>query len=141
MTTLNIASKANQATTIPALLIATYAKESDSNATVKVNFEDVDILKSGDKASVELVQGSSASTYGCENVVGELLSTFPFLQGKHVDLVSVTQANMSISDSQMKGQGVARSTAGLLRNGFQSGRRARTGARFTPYAAISCSGL
>ena len=89
MTTLNIASKANQASTLPALLIATYVNESDSNATININIEDVDILKSSDKASVELVQGSSASKYGCENVISELLSTYSFLQGKHMDLVGV----------------------------------------------------
>lgn len=87
MTTLNIASKANQATTLPALLVANYAKESDSKATVNVHLEDVDVLKSGDKASVELVQGSSSPAYGCENVINELLSTFSFLQGKQADSV------------------------------------------------------
>lgn len=87
MTTLNIASKANHATTLPALLVANYAKESDLKATINVHFEDIDILKSGDKASVELVQGNSAPTYGCGKVIKELLSTFSFLQGKHADLV------------------------------------------------------
>lgn len=87
MATLNIASKANQATTLPALLVANYAKESDSKATINVRFEDVDILKSGDKASVELVQGNTAPTYGFGNVIKELLSTFSFLQAKHADLV------------------------------------------------------
>ncbi len=87
MTTLNIASKANQATTLPALLVANYAKESDSKASINVHFQDVDILKSGNKTSVELVQGNSSPTYGCDNVINELLSTFSLLQAKHADLV------------------------------------------------------
>jgi len=88
MKTLNIASKANQAGTLPALLIANYVNQCDSNAAIEIHFEDIDSLKSDDKSSVELVQGNSASTDGCESVINELLSTFSFLQGNHADLVS-----------------------------------------------------
>lgn len=87
MATLNIASMANQATTLPALLVARYIKESDPDVSFSINLEEVEILKSGDKASVELVQRSSASSFGSENVIGELLSTYHLLQGKNTDLV------------------------------------------------------
>ena len=87
MTTLNIASKANQATTIPALLVAQYAKEADPNASININFDEVEALKTGDKATVELAIGNSTSSYGSEHVISELMSAYPFLQGQHVDSV------------------------------------------------------
>ena len=87
MTTLNIASKANQATTIPALLVAQYAKEADPNASININFDEVEALKTGDKATVELVIGNGTSSYGSEHVISELMAAYPFLQGKHVDAV------------------------------------------------------
>lgn len=88
MSTLNIASKANQATTLPAVLVAQYAKESDPNASINVNFEEVEALKAGDQAAVELVVGSGTSTYGCEQVIRSLTETYPFLQGKNEKAVS-----------------------------------------------------
>lgn len=87
MTTLNIASKANQATTIPALLVAQYAKEADPNASISINFDEVEALKSGEKAAVELVIGNGTSSYGSEHVISELMSAYPFLHGKHGDSV------------------------------------------------------
>ena len=87
MTTLNIASKANQATTIPALLVAQYAKEADPNASININFDEVEALKTGDKATVELAIGNGTSSYGPEHAISELMSAYPFLQGKHVDSV------------------------------------------------------
>lgn len=87
MVTLNIASKANQATTFPALLVAYYAKESDPNASINVIFEEAEALKSGDKASVELVVGSRMSRFGFENAINGLITTCSFLQGKHEELV------------------------------------------------------
>ena len=89
MTTLNIASKANQATTLPALLVAQCAKESDPNASININFDEVEALKTGDKATVELVIGNGSSSYGSEHVISELISAYPFLQGKHVDSVGL----------------------------------------------------
>lgn len=89
MTTLNIASKANQATTIPVLLVAQYAKEADPNASININFDEVEFLKSGDKATVELAIGNGTSLYGSEHVISELMNAYPFLEGKHVDSVSL----------------------------------------------------
>ena len=87
MTTLNIASKANQATTVPALLVAQYAKEADSNASININFEEIEDLKGGHKATVELAIGDAGSSYGSENVIEKLLGAYPILQTKNVDLV------------------------------------------------------
>ena len=87
MATLNIASKANQATTIPALLVAQYAKEADPNASININFDEVEALKSGDKSTVELAIGTGTSSYGSEHIISELMSAYPFLQEKNVDSV------------------------------------------------------
>ena len=88
MTTLNIASKANQATTLPALIIARYAQESDPNASIKTNFEETEALKASGKEVIELAVGSRTSNYGTEHVIRGLVDTYPFLQGKHGNAVS-----------------------------------------------------
>ena len=87
MATLTIASKANQATTFPALLVAHYAKEADPKSSITVNFEEVDALKVEEKAAVEIVVGSGTSTYGSEKVIDCLIKAYPFLQGKNSTLV------------------------------------------------------
>lgn len=91
MATLNVASKANQAATLPAVLVTQYAKESDPNASININFEEIDNLKSGDEATVELVQGMETSKYGTVQVIKSLLEVYPFLQGKDVELVKSMQ--------------------------------------------------
>lgn len=88
MTTLNVASKANQATTLPAVLIAYYIQESDPNAAVNVHFEEVESLASGDKAAVELLAGDGTTTNGTEQVIRNFLKTYHFLQAKHEKPVS-----------------------------------------------------
>lgn len=87
MATLNIASKANQAATFPALLVANYAKEADPNSSVNINFEEISTLKTGDDATVEIVVGSGTSVYGSEKVIDVLIEAFPFLQGKNDTIV------------------------------------------------------
>ena len=85
MSILNIATKANQASTLPAILVAHYV---DQKGSIKVNYEDVHTLKSDDKVSIELIQENSASTYGCGQVIDELISTHPPLQSKIENTVS-----------------------------------------------------
>ena len=87
MAMLNIASKANQATTFPALLVAHYAKEADPNSSINVNFEEVDTLKPRDSATVEIAVGTGTSAYGSEKVIDVLIEAYPFLQGKNDTLV------------------------------------------------------
>lgn len=82
MATLNIASKANQATIFPALLVAYYAKEADPNASININFEELEAHKSSEKATVELVLSNAAPIYGSEDVISSLIETYPFLRGK-----------------------------------------------------------
>lgn len=89
MATLTIATKANQASTLPALLVADYTKNCDQNVSLKVTFEDTDTLRSGDNAPVELTLGNNVSTFGCDTAIHELISAHRFLLGKNENIVSV----------------------------------------------------
>ena len=88
MAMLNIASKANQATFVPALLIATHANESDPNAAILVQFKEVDSLVSGDTASAELSLGTDSPVYGSKNIISKLTEAYPIIQGKNETVVS-----------------------------------------------------
>ena len=87
MATLTVASKANQATTLPAVLVASYANELDPNASVTIKFEEVDGVKCGDGASVQLVFENSPPVYGSEKAIEQLFETYLVLQGKHQNSV------------------------------------------------------
>ncbi|MCJ1398874.1 hypothetical protein MMC11_002075 [Xylographa trunciseda] len=76
MATLHIASKANQATSIPALLVATLANNKDPNASITIDFQDAETLQSGSKESVEFVPKSGDSIHGSENVVSYLAKMY-----------------------------------------------------------------
>lgn len=82
MAGLDIASKANQATTLPALLVATYAQVSDPNARININFTEVDTLKSGNNASVGLIVGNDETLYGSQQVIETLLEANTLLNGQ-----------------------------------------------------------
>ena len=86
MTTLTIASKANQATTIPALLVANFANESDPNVSITFKFEEAEILESSNSA-VELIIGNAATINGPQNSLDKLVQEYPFLSEKHNDRV------------------------------------------------------
>ena len=75
-----VADRANQASTLPALLIATSINES--SPTVDIVHEESDLLKEGDKAVVQLTGSSGSSVFGAENAIKALLSEFPFLKAK-----------------------------------------------------------
>ncbi|MCJ1275927.1 hypothetical protein MMC21_003732 [Puttea exsequens] len=88
MATLNIASRANQASTFPALLIAHHAKALDPNAATRVKFEDVDSLESANKAAIELVVDTGSAYYGSEKVIKGLVDAYTCLQSKNDGLVT-----------------------------------------------------
>ena len=96
MATLSIASKANQATSVPALLVASYANQSNPNALVDIKFEEADTLKSKKGTSVEFVVVNDAPVYGSENAVSRLIEAHPFLQvhGKHKAPVGYVFSNL-----------------------------------------------
>ena len=87
MAALCIASKANQATTVPALLISNYANQLDHSASIDIQFEEVEILQSGNGASVKLAVANDTPAYGSEQVISKLSTTYHLLQGKHEILV------------------------------------------------------
>ena len=83
MAALRIATKANQATSIPALLVATHVNQTDSNAPIDIKFEEVDSLKSGTETSVEFVVVKNAPWCGSQEVLNGLTAMYPVLFGKH----------------------------------------------------------
>lgn len=87
MAALTIASKANQATTLPALVLAQYVNESDPNAKIDIGFEDVEHLLSADQSDLELRLTGKPPIYTSKNVLPELLQSFTFWQGKNEKLV------------------------------------------------------
>ncbi|KAL8929571.1 MAG: hypothetical protein Q9208_001240 [Pyrenodesmia sp. 3 TL-2023] len=87
MASLTIASKANQATTLPALLIAENAKNSDPNAKIDINFQDVETLQNAEKSGLGLEISENSSMYSPRQVIRELLRLFAFWQGKNEDLI------------------------------------------------------
>ena len=125
MSTLNVASKANQATTLPALLVVHYAKQCDQSVSIDIKIEDVDTLKSSEKAYVELAQGSGSSTCGCKEVIDELMNTYPFLQAKNEKTVSaITEKPKVLEIDSIIGQRMARAYCFLLTYRFQVRRGA-----------------
>lgn len=98
MATLNIATRANQASTLPVLLVAQYAKECDQKVSIKVNFEDVNTLKSGDNASVELIERSGVSSFGYVRAIHGLISMHPLLQGRNENIVSVVLNRVKVAN-------------------------------------------
>ena len=87
MATVRVASEANQATTVPALLVASYANEADPNSSINVKFEEVENLESGNKAVIELVEASNTPVYGSEEIIRTIVAAHPIIQGKDKSLV------------------------------------------------------
>ena len=83
MAALRIASKSNQAITVPVLLVANYANETDPNSSINIKIEEAENLKSGDKAAVELVIASNDPAYGTEQVISTIAEAYHLLQGKN----------------------------------------------------------
>ena len=112
MATLHIASKANQATSIPALLIATLANNKDPNASITIDFQDVETLRSGVKEAVEFVPKSGTSIHGSEHVVSHLAKSYSRVpndpspaQKEREDLVCLMSCDLlmklTLSDQRM----------------------------------------
>lgn len=99
MSALCIASKANQATTVPVLLVASYVNESDPNASIDIKFQEAETLKSKDGASVELLVKDDTPLYGFDKAISGLTAAYPSLQGKHEALVGDFALNSSGRES------------------------------------------
>ena len=87
MAALIIASKANQATTLPTLLIAARANESDPNAKIDIKFEEADRLRDEGGATLKLAIGTNAPILGAEEIVALLVSNYVSLHEEQENLV------------------------------------------------------
>lgn len=83
MASLTLASKANQATLLPPLLVATHANNLDLNVSIAIQFDDTEGLKQAMGAAAELSLGTDAPTCGSEDVVVKLVEAYPSLQRKN----------------------------------------------------------
>ena len=83
MAALRIATKANQATSIPALLVVTYANRENPNAAIDIKYDEVETLKSGIDISTEFVVEKDASSSGFQEVLNSLTTIYPVLYGKY----------------------------------------------------------
>lgn len=81
MATLTVASKANQATTLPVLLVAYFANESDPNVSITFRFEEVEVLESSNSV-VELVIGDGSPIIGLSSCLDKLIQEYLVLSGK-----------------------------------------------------------
>ena len=93
MASIRIASKANQATTLPALLVASRVRESAKDSSIEVIFEEIESLKAGHDTSVELRLGKDKYVYGSEQSVQSMVEAFPFLQSKNESSVCTALAS------------------------------------------------
>ncbi|KAL8866208.1 MAG: hypothetical protein Q9174_006436, partial [Haloplaca sp. 1 TL-2023] len=87
MASLTIASKANQAVTLPPLLLASYANESNPNAKVNIAFEDVEKLQQEDAPFALTKANAGSSDPIIKDLTQVLMHTFKALKGKDDDLI------------------------------------------------------
>ena len=89
MSELTFATRANAASLLPALLVASSVNQSRPQQEIALVFEDVDILPSDDKATIQFTAAGQSPVYGSENVLKALRSFYPFLKSKDEKLVCV----------------------------------------------------
>lgn len=89
---LTIATTANQASTLPPLLVAAFVNQKAGKVVVTIIYKDGDTLNPSDKTAVAaFVQGSDEPVYGSQNIVKRLTEGFPdTLRGKQNELVCHT---------------------------------------------------
>ncbi|KAL9027587.1 MAG: hypothetical protein Q9196_003910 [Gyalolechia fulgens] len=87
MSALTIASKANQAETLPALLVAEYAKQSDPNVKVDICFKDVEQLSSENNSGLELTSTGKPSLENSRDILHSFLENFKTRQGESQESV------------------------------------------------------
>lgn len=114
MASLTLASKATQATLLPALLVATHANESDPNISITIQFEDSQSLKQAEGATAELTLGTDAPSVGSENAIAKLVDLYPSLQVKNQNQVraeTTQQINDRLADIHKVKEWLARTSA------------------------------
>lgn len=85
---LTLATKANQASLLPVLLVATSINEARPTPVINITYEEKAILEQSDKAVVQFTGISGTPVFGAVNAIQELLKDFPFLNSKDQKLVS-----------------------------------------------------
>ena len=83
MATLSIATQANQAITLPALLVATYAGMENSQRGLTIHLEDAAALKSGKDVVVELAEENSSKQTGAEAVISSICEGYALSRKLH----------------------------------------------------------
>jgi glutamyl-tRNA synthetase len=82
MDKLVVAIKANQALTVPAVVLATALNKSEPNERISIQLDNVDLLK-GANTAIELISGDSTSSGG-EAAINKLRASYPSLRSKLV---------------------------------------------------------
>lgn len=82
MSALTIASKANQAETLPALLVAEYAKQSNPNVKVDIEFKDVEKLSSEVTSGLEFASTGKSTLKKAKDILHSFLENIKIRQGE-----------------------------------------------------------
>ncbi|OJJ48501.1 hypothetical protein ASPZODRAFT_140791 [Penicilliopsis zonata CBS 506.65] len=77
-----VATRANHASVLPVLLVASSINEASSSAVIDITYEDTALLEADEKAVVKFVGASGTAAIGLDNAIEELRATFPHLIGK-----------------------------------------------------------
>ena len=85
---LKVATRANQASLLPVILVATSINEARPSPVISITYEDTALLHEGEKAIVEFTGVSGTPVYGTEKAIQELRQNFPFLTSKEGKLVN-----------------------------------------------------
>lgn len=83
-----LATRANQAALLPALVLATSINVGRVSQEVVIAYEDTAVLHEGENAIVQFTGASGKSVFGAEQVVQELIASYPYLHGKEEKLVN-----------------------------------------------------
>ncbi|KAJ5689324.1 glutamate--tRNA ligase cytoplasmic [Penicillium macrosclerotiorum] len=78
---LTVATRSNHAALLPVILIVTSINAARPSPVININYEDTALLSEGDKAVLQLFNGSN-SVFGTIDAIKELCAQFPYLNGK-----------------------------------------------------------
>jgi hypothetical protein len=102
MATLTLASKANQASTLPVLVVASYANHADPNANTIINIEDADKLQNG--SPIDYKSAAGESTTASQATIKALIAQHNHLQSSSQNLVSFSRLplRVPVADNTVK---------------------------------------
>ena len=85
MAALDVAAKANQAYVLPALLVAQCVNQSHSIALFDIKYADIEALYPDQY--LRLIPEDGPVSFLSKDIIKYIIKSYPFLQGKHHDLV------------------------------------------------------